>query len=87
LSITANPIEEYEDVRAVHEKYLMMNGAQAGDPDKAAASIIKIVSEETPPLYFLLGGDAYNRALNKLDALYSEIHKWEEMTCATDFDY
>lgn len=86
LSITSNPIEEYEDVRAVHKKYLMMDGEQDGDPEKAAASIIKIVAEENPPLHFLLGGDAYHRALNKLDALYNEIHQWEEMTCATGFD-
>jgi hypothetical protein len=62
-----------------------MNGQQAGDPEKAAASIINVVYEENPPLRLLLGGDAYNRALTKLDGLYKEIHEWENTTCATDF--
>jgi hypothetical protein len=62
-----------------------MNGEQAGDPEKAATSIINMVYEENPPLYLLLGGDAFNRALTKLDGLYKEIHQWEDLTCSTDF--
>ncbi|WP_439694880.1 SDR family NAD(P)-dependent oxidoreductase [Mucilaginibacter sp. AW1-7] len=85
LTVTQNPIAEYEDVRHSHCKYLSMNGQQAGDPEKAAASIINVVYEENPPLRLLLGGDAYNRALTKLDGLYKEIHQWENTTCATDF--
>ncbi|QEC76582.1 SDR family NAD(P)-dependent oxidoreductase [Mucilaginibacter ginsenosidivorax] len=85
LTVTQNPIAEYEDVRLSHCKYLSMNGQQAGDPEKAAASIINVVYEENPPLRLLLGGDAYNRALTKLDGLYKEIHEWENTTCATDF--
>jgi len=85
LTITQSPIAEYEDVRHSHCKYRSMNGQQAGDPEKAAASIINMVYEENPPLCLLLGGDAYNRALTKLDGLYKEIHKWEDTTCATDF--
>jgi NAD(P)-dependent dehydrogenase (short-subunit alcohol dehydrogenase family) len=85
LAVTQNPIAEYEDVRQSHCKYLSMNGQQAGDPEKAATSIINVVYEENPPLHLLLGGDAYNRALTKLDGLYKEIHEWENTTCATDF--
>lgn len=85
LTVTQNPIAEYEDVRHSHCKYLSMNGQQAGDPEKAAASIINVVYEENPPLRLLLGGDAYNRTLTKLDGLYKEIHEWENTTCATDF--
>ena len=87
LTITNNPIADYEDVRASHAKYLKMNGEQAGDPEKAAESIIKIADEANPPLYLLLGGDAYNRALAKLDALHDEIREWQDLTCSTDFEY
>lgn len=86
LAITANPIDDYEDVRMWHQKYLKMDGEQAGDPEKAAASIIKIAWEANPPLHLLLGGDAYNRALNKLDAMEKEIRLWDELTCSTDFE-
>jgi NAD(P)-dependent dehydrogenase (short-subunit alcohol dehydrogenase family) len=85
LSITKNPIDDYEDVRATHAKYLKMDGEQVGDPEKAATGIIDIVAEENPPLYLLLGGDAYNRALHKLDVLDTEYRQWEDITCATDF--
>lgn len=86
LSMTENPIADYADVRETHAKYLKMDGEQAGDPEKAAASIIKIAGLENPPLHLLLGGDAYNRALTKLDSMYKEIHEWEELTCSTDLE-
>jgi NAD(P)-dependent dehydrogenase (short-subunit alcohol dehydrogenase family) len=85
LTITKNPIDEYEDVRCSHSKYLSMNGQQAGDPEKAATAIINVVYEENPPMLLLLGGDAYNRALSKLDGMHNEIRLWEDTTCSTDF--
>jgi NAD(P)-dependent dehydrogenase (short-subunit alcohol dehydrogenase family) len=85
LAITANPIDDYEDVRASHKKYLKMDGEQAGDPEKAAAAIIKVTSEPNPPLYLLLGGDAFNRTLTKLDTLDAEVRLWQDLTCSTDF--
>lgn len=86
LAITANPIEDYEDVRTTHKRYLKMDGEQAGDPEKAAASIIEIAFEANPPLHLLLGGDAYNRALNKINDLDKEMRLWAELTCSTDFE-
>jgi NAD(P)-dependent dehydrogenase (short-subunit alcohol dehydrogenase family) len=85
LSITENKIDDYTEVRAIHNKYLKMDGRQAGDPEKAATAIINTVYEENPPLYLLLGGDAYNRALAKLDTLHQEIRQWQDVTCSTDF--
>lgn len=85
LSITDNQIDDYTEVRAIHNKYLKMDGKQAGDPEKAATAIINTVYEENPPLYLLLGGDAYNRALAKLDTLHNEIRQWKDVTCSTDF--
>jgi len=85
LTLTNNPISDYREVRASHCRYKNMNGLQAGDPEKAATAMINVVYEENPPLYLLLGGDAYNRALTKLDGLYKEIHQWENVTCSTDF--
>jgi NAD(P)-dependent dehydrogenase (short-subunit alcohol dehydrogenase family) len=85
LALTASPIDDYEDVRAMHQRYLKMDGQQVGDPEKAAASIIKIAGEANPPLHLLLGGDAYHRALHKIDALNEEIRSWDEFTCSTDF--
>ncbi|RZK16167.1 MAG: short-chain dehydrogenase/reductase, partial [Pedobacter sp.] len=86
LVLTKNPIEAYEDVRAVHAKYLKMDGAQAGDPEKAAAAMISLVSMPNPPIHLLLGNDALQRATVKTDALTKEYQDWKAITISTDFD-
>lgn len=86
LSLPQQPIAAYQEVRASHEKYLQLSGAQAGDPDKAAAAILQVASEAHPPLHLLLGPDAYQRALHKLDTLQQEFQTWQTLTTATGFD-
>jgi len=54
------------------------------DPEKAAAAIIKIAGQENAPVHLLLGGDAYNRVLTRLDSLHSNIREMGEVTCSTD---
>jgi NAD(P)-dependent dehydrogenase (short-subunit alcohol dehydrogenase family) len=84
LVMTKNPITDYEQIRAAHQKFLKMDGAQAGDPDKAAAAMIKIATEPNPPLYLLLGNDAYERAFQKIDKLDKAFKTWEALTKSTD---
>lgn len=86
LVMTSNPIQEYQAVRDSHAKYLNMDGNQAGDPEKAAAAMIQIVTEKDPPLYLLLGKDAFERAFKKMEVLTSEYTKWESLTKSTGFD-
>lgn len=86
LVMTSNPIQEYQAVRDSHAKYLNMDGNQAGDPEKAAAAMIQIVTENDPPLYLLLGKDAFERAFKKMEVLTSEYEKWESLTKSTGFD-
>jgi len=80
LFMAKNQIDDYEGVRSSHNRYLQMDGQQAGDPEKAAEAIIQITKEENPPLYLLLGADAYNRAMSKLDFLDKEFRMYEELT-------
>ncbi|WP_231491738.1 SDR family NAD(P)-dependent oxidoreductase [Pedobacter sp. Leaf170] len=86
LVLAKNPIEEYEDVRAVHARYLKMDGAQIGDPEKAAAAMISLASMPNPPIHLLLGNDALQRATAKTDALTKEFKDWKAITISTDFD-
>ncbi|OUJ74073.1 SDR family NAD(P)-dependent oxidoreductase [Hymenobacter crusticola] len=86
LRLPQQPIETYQAVRASHEKYLQLNGNQAGDPEKAAGAIIQLAAEENPPLNLLLGQDAYQRALRKLDTLQQEFQTWQPLTISTSFD-
>jgi len=86
LILAANPIAEYEEVRAIHSKYLKMDGQQIGDPEKAAAAMISLASMPNPPLHLLLGNDALQRANNKLESLQKEFRDWKAITISTDFD-
>lgn len=86
LILATNPIAEYEEVRAIHSKYLKMDGQQIGDPEKAAAAMISLASMPNPPLHLLLGNDAFQRANNKLESLQKEFRDWKAITISTDFD-
>jgi len=85
LVLAKNPIDAYEDVRAVHAKYLKMDGEQAGDPEKAAAAMISLASMPNPPIHLLLGNDALQRASAKTEALTKEYQDWKAITISTDF--
>jgi NAD(P)-dependent dehydrogenase (short-subunit alcohol dehydrogenase family) len=62
-----------------------MDGKQAGDPDRAAEALLKLVDSENPPTHLLLGSDALRRAREKLDVVIEEINEWETVTRSTDF--
>jgi NAD(P)-dependent dehydrogenase (short-subunit alcohol dehydrogenase family) len=85
LVLTKHPIDAYTDVRASHSKYEQMNGNQIGDPEKAAAVMIQIAQDQNPPLYLLLGSDAYKRALLKVERLRDAFSATEALTKSTDF--
>jgi NAD(P)-dependent dehydrogenase (short-subunit alcohol dehydrogenase family) len=86
LVMTKNPISEYAEVRETHARYVKMDGNQAGDPEKASAAIIQVGQEENPPLYLLLGSDAYDRAMKKLELLDKEYRMNEELSKAMDYN-
>ena len=84
LAFAGNPIDDYKEITEARKLYARRDGQQPGDPEKAAAAIIKVANEENPPVHLLLGGDAYNRVLTRLDALQEEIRLVGELTCSTD---
>jgi NAD(P)-dependent dehydrogenase (short-subunit alcohol dehydrogenase family) len=86
LILAANPIAEYEEVRAIQAKYLNMDGQQIGDPEKAAAAMISLASMPNPPVHLLLGNDAFQRANSKVESLTKEFKDWKAITISTDFD-
>ena len=62
------------------------NGTQPGDPVKAAAVIIHIVSLDEPPLRLPLGSDAF-RLIEQNDRLRMEVErKWKDLSISTDFE-
>lgn len=85
LTMAKEPIPAYTAVRSSHERLLGMNGKQTGSPEKAAKALIAIVNEQKPPVYLLLGSDAYDRGLAKLELLKNAFKEQEELTKSTDF--
>jgi NAD(P)-dependent dehydrogenase (short-subunit alcohol dehydrogenase family) len=70
-----------EAIRAYHDSV----GHQAGDPARAAAAIFDAVTSPAPPRHLLLGNEAVDVAMNKLDALRSDFANWERVARGADF--
>lgn len=81
-----DPLDVYADVRASQELHQnQINGNQPGDPVKGVAAIIEAAAAENPPLYLLLGSDAYELANTKADLYKTEFKNWETLSKSTDF--
>ncbi|MFP5042682.1 oxidoreductase [Parasediminibacterium sp. JCM 36343] len=61
------------------------SGNQAGDPERAAKAMVKVVEAEKPPLRLLLGVAALKNARKKLDELKADFDAWAETTEGADF--
>lgn len=85
LALTDSKIEGYEAVKSTQDRYLSMNGQQAGDPDRAAEIFIELAETPEPPMHLFLGNDAYNRASEKLAAMSAELEQWKLTTTGADF--
>ena len=85
LAFTEVKIEGYHAVKETQQKYMAMNGLQAGDPEKAAEIFIKLAEETEPPVHLLLGADAFKRAAQKIFMITEEMEKWKATTIEADF--
>ncbi len=61
------------------------NGKQPGDPAKAALAVLRLVSDENPPLRIVLGSDAYNAAEKNDLAKLEMSKKWKGLSISTDY--
>jgi NAD(P)-dependent dehydrogenase (short-subunit alcohol dehydrogenase family) len=77
---------EYDStVGAVAQFQHAYNGAQPGDPVKAADVIMRIAALDEPPLRLLLGSDAV-RAVEQNDlARMDADRKWRDLSVSTDY--
>jgi len=86
LDRASQPITDYAGSSGKFAAFLeKADGAQPGDPIKAADAIIKITEADRPPLRLVLGKYATDKALRNLDARRREIEAWKELGVATDF--
>ena len=62
-----------------------ISGKQPGDPVRAAHAIVNAIESQNPPHHLLLGNDAYNGAMKKLEELRKEFLDWETVSRGADF--
>lgn len=79
-------IEDYASTAGQNKNNIRnISGRQAGDPERAATAIIKMVESENPPMRLLLGEAALKGARNKLELLKKDFDDWEQTTIGADF--
>src|SRR5438445_266958 len=61
------------------------DGAQPGDPKKAAAAVLNIARLDEPPLRLLLGRDAVRAAAEAERTRAEADRKWRSLSESTDF--
>ena len=62
------------------------NGAQPGDPVKAAIAIVDAVTAPEPPTRLQLGADAVARVEQKLANVAAETERWRAVALSTTHD-
>jgi hypothetical protein len=62
------------------------NGAQPGDPAKAAAAILAALDAPRVPLRLPLGADAVDAIITHLDGVRAEVTAWEKVARDTAID-
>lgn len=83
---TEHQISDYAQTADKNIKQLRaMSGHQSGDPIRAAEAIVHAVESPNPPHRLLLGNDAYDGAIAKLDELRDEFTAWESVSRGADF--
>jgi NAD(P)-dependent dehydrogenase (short-subunit alcohol dehydrogenase family) len=66
--------------------YEKRNGRQPGDPVKLAEAVVRLASEEKPPLRFAAGVMAADTAVAKLAEMKAEFDRWRELSVSLDYD-
>jgi len=82
-----NPIADYTEKREqLMQFWKGANGRQTGDPAKLAEALIKIASEEKPPIRFLAGADAIATAEQVAATLQQQANAYREVSSAMAFE-
>ncbi|MFC5747857.1 oxidoreductase [Actinomadura rugatobispora] len=79
-------LPEYEVVTAIQGGLERLDGAQQGDPRRAAAAIIRAVEAAEPPGRLPLGADAVKAVRGKLAGVGGELDAWEDVAVSTAFE-
>jgi NAD(P)-dependent dehydrogenase (short-subunit alcohol dehydrogenase family) len=82
-----HPIEDYQATAgAVRAAVRASSGKQPGDPVRGVQAIMAAVASGHPPHHLLLGNDAFEGAIVKLDELRQEFTAGEAVARGADFE-
>jgi NAD(P)-dependent dehydrogenase (short-subunit alcohol dehydrogenase family) len=86
-SMKLHPVgPDYEETVGAINRYRRDNdGAQPGDPARAAEIIIEVIGADDPPRRLVLGGDALDSARKAAEARAAETEKWAAVSRSADF--
>jgi len=79
-------IDDYTKTAGLVRQHIRaISGKQSGDPVRAVIAIVQAVESPNPPHHLLLGNDAFEGAIAKLDGLRKDYSEWEAVTRGADF--
>jgi NAD(P)-dependent dehydrogenase (short-subunit alcohol dehydrogenase family) len=80
-------IDDYAStVGAARQGFAELDGAQRGDPAKAAQVIVSLAELSDPPVRLQLGPDCIVRVERKLSRVADDLARWRHLGEQTDFD-
>lgn len=83
--VAQNKIEAYGTQHLV-DAMNQFNGQQAGNPDKLVKILIDTAGKENAPLHLLMGGDAYERAVNYYKSQLENLEQLKALSFSTGFE-
>ncbi len=78
-----HPAYDHIDAKA---RMSLRHGKQAGDPPKGAKAMYELAVMEDPPLRVVVGSDAYQGIMDKIDTYSKNYKKYEKLSNSTDVD-
>jgi NAD(P)-dependent dehydrogenase (short-subunit alcohol dehydrogenase family) len=63
-----------------------MSGKQGGDPTKLAKALVRLASEDEPPVRWVAGADAIEAAENKARLLVAQTNAYRELSSSLGYD-
>ena len=86
MTHSARSISDYDEVyEPIREARRRANGHQPGDPDRAAAVILRVINDEDPPRHLVLGAAALDALAASRAAFDTDVRRWEPLSRSTDF--
>lgn len=83
--VAQNKIEAY-GTQTLVDAMNQFSGNQPGNPDKLVKNLIDFAGKENAPLHLLMGGDAYERAVNYYKSQLEKLEQLKDLSFSTDFE-